>query len=91
MRVAGEGGRQVCRGDPDDVIRVARPSSRRRRVSITVPANTCAMARNGAHPTAFSKRDRVGCEAKSGLAIGSRSISNLWIASLASGTSLQSA
>ena len=74
------------------MIRVARPLSRRRWVSITVSASTCAMSRNAAHPTAFSNRDKVGCEAKAAPVIGSRSTSSLWIASSASrAASLQSA
>jgi len=36
------------------------------------------------HPTAFSNRDSVGCEARAGPAIGSRSTRSLWIASSAS-------
>ncbi len=51
------------------MIRVARPFSRRRWVSITVSASTCARSRNSHQLTAFSNRDRVGCEARAGPAM----------------------
>ena len=40
------------------------PFSRRRWVSITVSASTCARSRNSHQLTAFSNRDRVGCDAR---------------------------
>src|SRR5438093_6038819 len=50
------------------------------------------IAINSRRPTAFSKRESVGCEARAGPAIGSRPTASLWMTSSASrAASLQSA
>jgi hypothetical protein len=64
-------------------MRGARPLSRRRWCAMTVSASTCPIVSNSRHPTAFSNRESVGCEARAGPTIGSRSTSSLWIASSA--------
>src|SRR6266566_3390571 len=59
------------------VIRRARPFSRLRCRSITVSANASAIRNNSLRPTLFSKRERVGCEAKSSPSTGSRPTNSL--------------
>lgn len=66
------------------VMRRARPLSLRRCRSITTAANASAKRARCLRSGAFSKRDRVGCEARSAPAIGSRPTSSLCTGSAAS-------
>src|SRR5438445_2002738 len=65
------------------VMRRARPCRRLRCRAMTQSANASVMRNSSLRSGAFSKRDRVGCEARSSPATGSRPTSNLWIGSQA--------
>jgi len=60
------------------VTRRARPWKRRRCRSITQSASASLMRNNCLRSRPFSKRDRVGCEARSSPWIGSRPTNSLW-------------